>query len=276
MEDISYVDSPNKKLMHPHYDHRTKKLDNKDSNFTCKQFQNIRKSSTQRNIIKSFRRIGMCINNTPISILPKKNLDKVCFIIINDYTTKDKKLGVGPLNDGYLIGLEHYHLGCKIFYLHNSKINEFQILLQFFMNNTTNQLTIFYTGRDDGSENIEFNNGILSKKYIEKVISSNCNGKLKIILITDTCGTGSVFDIRRCKNTVSFFVNKLKSDQSKEHQLSHGIFTYYLCKFIKENEKGITPNDLVKKINSSIDRFNEYFICEITSKELGDEPIFTN
>ena len=34
---MSYVDTPQKKQKHPHYDHRTNKLDKKDNEFTSKK-----------------------------------------------------------------------------------------------------------------------------------------------------------------------------------------------------------------------------------------------
>ena len=55
---MSYVDTPDKKQKHPHYEHRTTKLDRKDNEFSSKKFQQVRKVSTHKNLLKSFGRIG--------------------------------------------------------------------------------------------------------------------------------------------------------------------------------------------------------------------------
>lgn len=269
---MSYIDSPNKKLLHPPYEHRSAKLDEKDNAFTSKKFQRVRNVSTRRKILKSFRRIGMFLNNTPISIMPIEDLNKVCFILINDYNSDENKYRVGPLNDGYLIALKHYRLGFKVFYLYNSKINQFPFFLQFFMNNTADTLTVFYTGNESNSESIKFKDGNLSKNYIQKIISSNCNGKLRVVFITDNLGGGSFFDITRCSNAISFSVKKTEPNQSKENKRSHGIFTYYFCKMIGDKPI-ITPNAFVEQTKQSLIRFNEIVICELTDDELGNRPI---
>ena len=94
-----YIDEPDKKQKKPKYEQRTTKLDQKDNEFTCKKFQEIRKLSTHKKLLESFRRIGMCLNNKYMSSIPLQNLDKVCFILMNDYNEEDSRLGVGPMMD---------------------------------------------------------------------------------------------------------------------------------------------------------------------------------
>ena len=269
---MSYVDSPDKKQKHPHYEHRTAKLDQKDNEFTSKKFQQVRKVSTHKNLIKSLKRIGMCLNEKPTSSISTSNLDKVCFLLINDYDDEDKKLGVGPLNDGYLIGLKHHRLGFKVFYLYNSRREEFTTFLGFFIKYTEHSLTVFYSGRDDG-EGIEFNDGSLSKSSVGEVISNNSNENNHVMFITDSLGSGSVFNINGCSNMISFSVQKTGSTEYKEAKRSHGIFTYYFCKIIGDCPN-ITPNRLVERMNPSLNRFNESFTFETSNKELSETPIF--
>ena len=214
----------------------------------------------------------MCLNDKSSSI-QTGDLNKVCFILINDYDDEDKELGVGPLNDGYLIGLKHYRLGFKVFYLYNSKCEEYLPLLGFFLKNTAEALTVFYSGRDDNSEGIEFNDGTLTKSTIGEIISLNCVTQAHVVFITDCLGGGSVFDIKNCANVILFSVQKTNSNESKESQRSHGIFTYYFCKIIS-GCPNITPNRLVETMNHSINRFDETFTCEFNNKELGESPIF--
>ncbi|KAK8839774.1 hypothetical protein M9Y10_031479 [Tritrichomonas musculus] len=272
---MTYVDTPYKKQKHPHYEHRTIKLDRKDNQFSRKKFHRVRKVSTHKKLLKSFGIIGMCLNDKPAGNIPTGDLDKVCFILINDYEDDKNELGVGPLNDGYLIGLKHHRLGFKVFYLYNPPSDNFSTFLGFFMTNTTDSLTVFYTGREDRCDGIEFSNGSLSKTTISKIISQSHNKKSRVIFVTDCIGGGSAFNICGGTNLMAFSVNKASSICAKERKRSHGIFTYYFCKITSESPS-ITPNRLIERLNASLNRFNEVIMCEFTNKELGDSPIFVN
>ena len=272
---MTYVDTPNKKQKHPHYEHRAAKLDQKDNEFSSKKFHQVRKVSTHKKLLKSFGRIGMCLNDKPASIVPTDNLDKVCFILVNDYDNGQNDLGVGPLNDGYLVGLKHHRLGFKVFYLYNSRSEEFATYLAFFMFRTSEALTVFYSGREGKGDGIEFSNGSLSKNYISEVISKNYNKNVRALFITDCIGGGSVFDIYGCSNMISLSVENKESLESKEYKRLHGIFTYYFSK-ITSDSPNITPNRLAERMNPSLNRFNEVFTYELSSEDLGDTPIFFN
>lgn len=284
---MTYVDTPGKKQKHPHYEHRTEKLDKKNNEFSRKKFHRIRKVSTHKKLLESFGRIGMCLNNKSSNNINVSDLNKVCFILINSYEDKENDLGVGPLNDGYLVGLKHHRLGFKIFYLYNSRSDEFTSYLSFFTRNTSHSLTVFYTGRDSmysGTQGIEFNNGSLSASSISEIISQSENDKAQMIFITDSCNGGSVFGINEIKsnttssnplNLISFYVTKSSSPKSKDSIRSHGIFTYYFFKIISI-KPNITPNGLVERINPSLSRFKEIVRFDLSKKELADRPIFFN
>ena len=273
---MSFVDIPNKKIKHPHYEHRTNKLDIKNNQFSSKKFQDIRKYSTKKKLIESFKRIGMCLNNKFPSELPiNANIDKVCFILMNDYAGDDDKLGVGPLNDGYLIGLNHFRLDFKIFFLYNCTSNEYTSYLDYFIQHTTDKLTVFYSGRKDPMmDGIEFNDGTIIKLETDKIISKNCKyNQTHVMFITDCPCGGSVFNINGTSNVISFYTLKNKNDESEERKKMHGIITYYFCKFTSESPD-ITPNELADKMNSSLCRFDEIFECDMSCEDIGECSIF--
>lgn len=277
---MTYVDTPDKQQKHPHYDHQTKKLDKKDNEFSSKEFHQVRKVSTPKKLLKSFGRIGMCLNDKSTGDIPTSDLDKVCFILMNNNSNKNKKFDVGPLNDGYLIGLYHHRLGYKVFYLYNSGSDEFKAFLGFFMRNTTISLIAFYSGlekNENSVEGIKFVNGILSKSSIGEVISENLNCKANVVFLTDCIGGGSVFDIEGINrsNMISFYVSKTNSPESKECKRSHGVFTYYFCKLINECPS-ITPERLCQRINPSLLRFSQVFNFEFTNQKLIESPIYSN
>ncbi|KAK8848170.1 hypothetical protein M9Y10_019226 [Tritrichomonas musculus] len=309
---MSYVDTPGKKQKHPHYEHQTSKLEKKDNHFSSKKFHHIRKVSTHKELIKSFGRIGMCLNDKQIHTIPVGDLNKVCFILVNDYDMdyewiseenknryvyktkeekkvekierkemKRKELGVGPLNDGYLVGLKHHRLGFKVFYLYNTKCEQFTNYLEFFIKHTTKSLTVYYSGRGN-NEGIEFNNNaILKKEMIKNIISNNYNNEAAthIVLISENYEGGNLFEFEKengsNKNIITLSVQKCKNIEKidKENKRSHGIFTYYLCKMIAESPN-ITPKRLKERIEISLSRFNETIICECSNGNLYEAPIF--
>ena len=282
---MTYVDTPDKKQKHPHYEHQTAKLNAKDNEFSNKEFQKIRKDSTHKHLLKSFGRIAMRLNNKNYSNIQVNDLDKVCFILINTYEDEDSDLGVGPLNDGYLVGLNHHRLGYKVFYLYNPECEEFISYLEFFLKNTEQSLTVFYSGRDSntsGNHGIEFIDDSLSKYSISSIFSRNCNRKVHVLLITDCISGGSVFDLQSIEhennsqplNIISLSVNKadVKGD-AEIGKRSHGIFTFYFCKITSETPN-ISPNRLAERMNPSLKRFSEQLAYEISNKDLEKSPIF--
>ncbi|KAK8848297.1 hypothetical protein M9Y10_019357 [Tritrichomonas musculus] len=271
---MTYVDSPDKKQKHPHYEHRTLKLDLKDNEFSSKKFQSLRNYSTEDKIFESFSRIAMCLNEKPKPTIPTKDLNKVCLILMNDRDFKGKNLGVGPLNDGYLVGLKHHRFGFKVFYLFNCENQLFRTYLKFFLINTTDALTVFYSGRDDKIiEGIEFSDSTFSKIEINDLLMKNCNGKTRVLFITDSVCGKSVFNVEGCSNMISLSVKKSNLLSGYEIEKTHGIFTYYFCK-ITSDCPNITPNRLVERMNASLDRFDEEILCQLSNKELGDSSIF--
>ena len=268
----SYPFTPYKRQKHPHYEHQTEKLDRNNNQFRIKKFHHVRNVSTHKKILKSFGRIGTCLNDKSPICIPKDELTKVCFITINDYYNEPKDLGVGPLNDGYLVGLKHLRLGYKIFYLYNSLPLKFTNYLSYFMKNTTEKLSIFYSGRDDDGEGIEFSDGTLSMKAINDIISSRSNGKSVIVFLADTYSGGQMFNIKEGEKMLTFYTNKRSSGESKENKRLHGICTYYFCKILSNNPN-ITPDELVEKMNFSLRRFNIIFKCDVSTRELQHKSI---
>ena len=277
---MTYIDFPNKKQKHPHYEHRSEKLDLKNSLFTSRRFHCVRKVSTKKKMLDSFGRISMHLNKKETSYVSTKDLDKVCFILINDYDDLRKKdLGVGPLNDGYLVAIKHFRRGYKVFYLYDPLPEDFSNFLAFFLNYTQKELTVYYTGRSING-GIQFLFGFLSREEIGDIISINSNRKAKVVFLTDCPQDGSVFDINviadknsPSKYLMSFYVEKLFDPESKESKRTHGICTYYFCKII-EHSPDITPQKLVDQMSSSIKRFKEIFRCDISEHELLNKPIF--
>lgn len=281
MEDqAQFCDKPNKEQKHPHFEHRSEKLCRKNNEFSKKKFQRVRRVSTKRNLIKSFMRISTCLNNKEPSDIPTAGLENVCFILVNNFEHDKHDPQNGAMNDGYLMGLNHHRFGFKVFYLRNCSSQKFQEFLEFFMKNTLKHLTVFYSGHDslgNGGHGIEFKDNSVPCSEYGKIISENYNGRCKVVFISDSIAGGSVFDISSLPNdsdVISFSVTKSTNPESKEGRRSHGIFTYYLCKIFKD-DPDISPERLAERMNPSLQRFNETFVCDVSNQDSKNESIYS-
>ncbi|KAK8896820.1 hypothetical protein M9Y10_014741 [Tritrichomonas musculus] len=278
----AFYDKPMKQQKHPHFEHRGAKLYRKNNEFSEKKFQRVRRVSRKSKLVHSFQRIGKCLNEENVANIPTDNLSKVCLILINNYEHDKHDPKIGAMNDGYLIGLYHHRLGFKVFYLYNCESSKYPECLEFFLKYTLGQLTVFYSGRDtikNGSHGIEFKDNSISCNEFGRLIADNYNGRCKAVFISDCTSGGSVFDIKTVQNSsapskvLSFYVNKTTDPDSKEGRRSHGIFTYYWCKILYECPN-ITPKRLNERMDASVKRFNENFVCECTDPNLENQPIF--
>ena len=272
-----YSDKLLKHQKHPHFEHRTAKLYRKNNEFTNKKFQRVRHVSNKKNLVRSLKHIGVCLNDRTPDEIPKEGLQKVCLILINHYHHDKHDPKIGPLNDAYMLGLNHHRLGFNIFYLRNCEASKYPQFLEFFLKYTLQHLTVFYSGRNEGG--VEFKDRNISSSEFGKMISENYNGRCKAIFISDSACGGSVFNINplvsqnRPTDVISLYANKSTDPDSKEGRRSHGIFTYYLCKILNECPN-ITPVRLADRMNPSLKRFNMTFGCEVTNHDSENQPLF--
>lgn len=210
--------------------------------------QSIQSNSHQKKFLKSMNRIARSLNKVNIDNISNEKYSKVCLILIKSDQGESMNK-VGELNDGYLFGLYHNRLGFKVFYAINGI--DYLNFLRVFLNNTTENLTIFYSGYDN----------IIDLNFNE------INNNLKIVFISDCKKKFSFFDVQTANSSeiISFAINKI----------NHGVFIYYYCKTIFKDPK-ITPKVLLHKMNHSLSRFKETFEFKATNKLNENEPIYKN
>ena len=270
--------------------HRTQ-----SATITKVDIQKMRSGSTIEGVLEEFSKIGTFLNDSGVKAAKQKQLDKVCFILCNTYTKPSYQLGVGPLNDAFTVAQNHQKLGYDIYYLHNPKKQLFLDCLEFFLKHTKKRLTVFYTGHgaslpdksgdeSDGlDEVLVFDTGYIVDDILLESLANNANRKSKILLLSDCCHSGSIWDIQSAKrqhiklpeNIVS--ISAAKDSQTAKQttigQKSQGIFTYYFWSIVNANPN-ITVKDMQDKINPSLNRFNQHYTYACTSPSLADEPIF--
>ncbi|KAK8843076.1 hypothetical protein M9Y10_025267 [Tritrichomonas musculus] len=287
-ESHPFVDKPKKPEKHSAYVHKIVQLDKKDNQFSEKKFQEIHQISNNKEMNESLRRVGICLNKADLTKLPKKGVDKVCFILVNNYEKDADGLGVGPLNDAYLFALIHKKLGYNIAYLYNPGLAKFVLSLEYFLEHTTSALTIYYTGRDSESKVSNISHGITFDNHKEifssiefgKTVGQKWNGKCRIMILHDCSCGGSIFNMHSAKSTVngpdieivSYTVNK-KNLKPKEKRLSQGLFTYYFCKLLRQFPNS-TPQEMANMLTLSFERFKVGFIPVLSREKLNESPLY--
>ena len=281
---MAYVDVPTKKQKLFLYEKKAKKL---KTDFTIKEFQKSRKLSTKKHMRKSFGRIAICLNYKIPETIPLGELDKICLIVSHTYERDDYRLGVGPLNDGYLVGVHYHRLGFKVFYFNNTNRVEFLTYLKFFLQNATQNFTLYYSGRigsltdlysNETHHTLLFDQGYVRDDELHELLSEYSDTKAKIVLITDAYNGGAFWNISETdksklpKNVVSLSTKIEPNLLTKPHRL-HGLFTFYICRLINETPD-ITPSRLNERISPPLNRFHETFVCETSNPALYETPLF--
>ncbi|OHS93980.1 Clan CD, family C14, metacaspase-like cysteine peptidase [Tritrichomonas foetus] len=265
-----------------------------DGNFDKKQFQAARNALPIDAALQIFRKTAVDLTGKKPSALPS-SMEKCCFICCNTYTKKEYELGVGPMNDSITVAENHKKRGYQVFFVHNPKPDEFLAFLGPLFKLTTKELTIFYTGHganvkdrngdesDGMDEAMVFDTGHIVDDKLVDVIIANANGKTRVLLLTDCCHSGSIWDLQSAmKHKKNLPANIISISAAKDSQTakqttigkkSQGIFTYYFWDIVNKN-KGITPKEIESKINVSLKKFNQLLVLCGTSKDMESKPLF--
>jgi hypothetical protein len=155
---------------------------------------------------------------------------------------------------------------------------------------------VYYVGRGmslkaPGTETDEpkdkalvFDDGIISDDTFADHLIENKHPACQIVLITDACFTGSVWDIQNDgtvkgrpfpPNIVALtgrvdFLNPKSQTISRTDQ---GVVTYQLAKTLKADEE-LTPNQIAEKLAEVLVQHAQTFTVAATTPELLDQPLF--
>lgn len=269
-----------------------------DNSTTTDQFYSFRNDATPDAALKCLDDLGQCLNKLDTRIARKYLThginEKILFIICNNYTKPQYQLGTGPINDAVTVAIHHKKMGYNIVYLHNSTPVQFKKWLKFILQNTTTDLTIFYTGHgsqirdksgdeEDGyDEVILFDDGYVIDDELANYIVKYAHGQ-RIVLLTDCCHSGSIWDIQSILArkeavspniiSISAAMDNQTSKQTKINSKDQGIFTFYFWRTIESNPK-ISTVDMKANIDPILQRFNQKIDFASTSDGISNEPIF--
>ena len=224
-----------------------------------------------------------------------RQMTNACLICVNTYTKPKLKLGVGPMNDSIITASFHRYMGYEVYYLHNTKPDTFMAFLKQFLRYTTENLTVYYTGHgsnipdtngdeDDGLDEIMvFDDGYIVDDDLAICLKENCNGASRIILMSDCCHSGTIWDIpENLSKAASFPPNVMSISSSQDDQTSkqanineveHGLFTFYFWKFLKENPR-MTSQQMEAKVNEKLAKYHQRYCATPTRPGMLNTPIF--
>lgn len=244
--------------------------------------------------VRRLKTLGHDISSMPVSRIPK-DMGKICFICVNTYTSYRLNLGTGPVNDAVSLAKRVKACGYEVYFIHNPHSRNFLKYLDVFFQNTAEELIVYYVGHgttvsdtngdeEDGhDEAFVFDDGnIVDDVLIEHLIDCK-HPDSKLILITDACHSGSIWDIQGgCVHgrelpkriiSLSAASDRQTAKQTMIDRQEQGIFTSNMTKLLKA-EPELSPNALAPKMRAQLRKFGQTFTVGTTSPELLDEPLF--
>jgi hypothetical protein len=243
--------------------------------------------------VRDLKECGRDLSAIPIARIPA-TIEKAAFLCVNTYAGYRLNLGTGPINDALLFARKLKKFGFSIYFLHNPHARNFLKYLDVFFRNVTGQLVLFYVGQgsgaiaEDGSESTAeafvFDDGPVYEDDLITHLTENKNPANQVILVTDACSSGTIWDIQ--DGTVKgrplppgVLSISAASDEPSARQITigrteHGVFTYNLVKALKENPE-ITPVELTERMRGVIRSRGQNFSAGATARELLAKPTFS-
>jgi hypothetical protein len=162
--------------------------------------------------------------------------------------------------------------------------------LDAFFRNTTGQFVFFYVGHghslrdvdeiDGNDEAFVFDDGVILDDDLVTHVIENKNPSSEIILITDACRPGTIWDLQngvvRGRQlppgllSISTVPDTIIARQAKMDQ---GIFTENLTRALNADQDA-TPADIAVKMKAALREYSQTFALGTTSPSLLTQPLF--
>lgn len=253
------------------------------------------KQKTMEELIKDIpSNVTHCTNTTAINHTQYRN--SVCFICVNTFQDAKNSLGVAGIYDAIEIAKIHLDMGFeKVYLIIDKPLQEFIDFVTMFLKYTKEYLTIYIGTHggikidSEGEEKSGFhehllfpNNERISDVQLADILKTPLYYKdLKILLITDACHSGNIWNIPDDQEELSKFPKNFVTISScNPFYLSYNVifdsklrsyFTYYFCKALREH-----PTYSFKQIQHWINQQIPEQKIEIhySTQELVEKPFF--
>lgn len=218
--------------------------------------------------VKPLNIISKIKSNTSLSFESDTVAKKVCFICCNSYEGSRYALGDSAINDGLLTYIKIQEHGYEPYIFHDMKKSEFMKMFKLFLSLPVEKVIVYYIGHgtytadtsgdeDDGrDECLLMMDGVILDDDLYKAITSHKNASNKLILLTDCCHSGTIYDVpdRDDILTISAAADDQTAKQDWIERRGQGVFTYYFWKYFSPN----TPlNELKARMNSKLRPYSQ-------------------
>lgn len=243
--------------------------------------------------VSQLRILGRDLTNSQMTRLPK-DMTKVCFICVNSFRSFRQNIGITPIGDAVSMAKCLKYFEYDIYYVANPHAKFFLNFLDYFFQNTTEHLVVYYVGQGTTLEDLDtttkreaydaftFDDGKILDCQMAEHIAMNKNPESVLTLITDTCRpntcwsliSDTVDGVQLPPRVISLSASPTPETSKSMMALaqSQGIFTFNVTKELKKNPK-LTPKQLEALMNKVLKEFAQIFTSSSTSPELLDEPI---
>ena len=234
--------------------------------------------------------IGRDISNVRLPTLPQ-SFHKAAFVCVNAYESYRLGEGKGPLSDAVSFVKMFKSYGYEVFFIISPNAKNYLQYFDTFLEKTQGRLIILYLGHEtykteesDQEEAFLFNDGAITNSVLIDHIVQKKQDQAELILITDSCHPGSVWNIKDGKvNGIKLppkiiSISAVNLDDvyelnSVQARLIAGEFTKSIVKTLKNNS-GVTLLQLQKKLEKQLQQYNQKFVVGTTSSELLNTPLF--
>ena len=254
-------------------------------NFTSSEWNTVHNSGTVTENTSTLQGSATDLSTTTEDAL-KGKLSKAVLICCNTYTKPSYSLGVGPLNDAITVATSMKEYGCTCYYIHNPQSNEFLKWLKFFLQNTSQYLLVYYTGHgsnmadknsdeDDGQDEcFVFDDAFVKDDVLVQSLIDNKTTNAKVVLLTDCCHSGSIWDIqggtvngRTIPSNIISISAAQDTQTAKQTELNgneQGVFTFYFYKYLSTNPSA-TPEQMKADLTQYFNRFEMTYVTATTT-----------
>jgi hypothetical protein len=227
--------------------------------------------------IRELKSFGRDIASLAIARVPQ-NLDKAALLCVNTPTSFRKNLGKTPINDAVAVAKSLKEYGFDIFFICNPHARNFLKYLDALLRGTSGQLVVFYVGHAMATSDFEpgelqdkafiFDDGAILDDEVVTHLIDNKNSSSEVILITDACLPGSIWDIQDgvVKGrelppgvmSISAVSDGPSAKQRAVQPLEQSVFTSSLVKLLEsEAALELTPEGLARELKPVLAKYSQ-------------------
>ena len=204
---------------------------------------------------------------------------KICFICCNSYEGSRYALGESALNDGLLAYINFQRLGYDVYIFHDMNKGGYMDVFTQFLQAEVSKVVIYYIGHgtntrdtsgdeaDGFDECLFFTDGVIIDDDLCITITDNKANCSKLILLSDCCHSGTIYDVPDRKDilSISAAADNETAKQDWIEKKGQGIFTYYFWKYYTDD---IELQALETAMNRHLKKYRQSFVTNKGKKAI--------